>query len=92
MSGYEQFPFRRQRYYARKTAGHNLKNIITINVEGDEKKMQDNYMTAPSKTTKHKIGNREYLVTSYFAGSKNISKVLSDLAERQAYADIFGID
>ncbi len=54
--------------------------------------MQDNYMTAPSKTTKYKIGNREYLVTSYFAGSKNISKVLSDLAERQAYADIFGID
>lgn len=54
--------------------------------------MQDNYMTAPSKTTKYKIGNREYLVTSYFAGSKNISKVLSDLAERQAYVDIFGID
>ena len=54
--------------------------------------LQNNYMAAPSRTTKQKIGKREYLVTSYFVGQKNIVKVLSDLAERQAYADMFGTD
>lgn len=42
----------------------------------------------PNRTTVKRIGKREFIVTSYFAGKKNMSKVLADLAERQAYAEM----
>lgn len=50
------------------------------------------YKTAPSMTVVKRIGGKEFIVTSYFAGNKDMKKVLTDIAERRAYADTFRFD
>ena len=46
------------------------------------------HLEAPVHTTEYIIDGKKYIVHSHFVGSKDIDKVLMDIAERQALDEV----